>query len=200
MKLRTQKEKEGCLQTSTAMTMAQPPNHHQQQRWVHNCGVSRCWMSNHMVLENIYGIRISFETVYPPSNLSSSSERKFKHNVLDLINMPEFAVEVQNMFHPGGNIRDPMHEGGCLFDTRIRIYQGLLISLWKYFLGSNLIQAGTGGEPLLKGTNFVFDGRLGRPITEDAMGVCVTCGNKTSAVSNCRNDYCHKRMIQCETL
>jgi predicted O-methyltransferase YrrM len=54
-------------------------------------------------------------------------------------------------------------------------------------------------KPLFKGTNFVFDGRLGRPITEDAMGVCVTCGNETSAVSNCRNDYCHKRMIQCET-
>jgi predicted O-methyltransferase YrrM len=54
-------------------------------------------------------------------------------------------------------------------------------------------------KPLFKGTNFVFDGRLGRPITEDAMGVCGTCGNETSAVSNCRNDYCHKRMIQCET-
>jgi len=55
-------------------------------------------------------------------------------------------------------------------------------------------------EPsMFKGINFVFDGRLGRPITEDAMGVCVTCGSETSLVSNCRNGNCHKRMIQCES-
>jgi predicted sulfurtransferase/predicted O-methyltransferase YrrM len=52
--------------------------------------------------------------------------------------------------------------------------------------------------PLFKGTNFVFDGRLGRPITEDSLGSCITCGSDTSAVSNCRNENCHKRMIQCE--
>ncbi|GAX24973.1 hypothetical protein FisN_2Lh249 [Fistulifera solaris] len=53
-------------------------------------------------------------------------------------------------------------------------------------------------EPLFKGTNFVFDGRLGRPITEDSLGTCLTCGGETSLVSNCRNENCHKRMIQCE--
>jgi predicted sulfurtransferase len=53
-------------------------------------------------------------------------------------------------------------------------------------------------EPLFKGTNFVFDGRLGRSITEDAMGECITCGSTTSLVSNCLNENCHKRMIQCE--
>ena len=53
-------------------------------------------------------------------------------------------------------------------------------------------------EPMFKGTNFVFDGRLGRAITEDSLGTCVTCGAETSLVSNCRNDNCHKRMIQCE--
>lgn len=53
-------------------------------------------------------------------------------------------------------------------------------------------------EPLFKGTNFVFDGRLGRPITEDDFGNCVTCGSETSLVSNCLNDNCHQRMIQCE--
>ena len=53
-------------------------------------------------------------------------------------------------------------------------------------------------ESMFKGTNFVFDGRLGRQITEDALGVCTTCGAETSLVSNCRNDYCHKRMTQCE--
>ena len=53
-------------------------------------------------------------------------------------------------------------------------------------------------ESMFKGTNFVFDGRLGRPITDDALGECVTCGGETSLVSNCRNENCHKRMIQCE--
>ena len=53
-------------------------------------------------------------------------------------------------------------------------------------------------ESMFKGTNFVFDGRLGRPITEDALAVCHTCGSETSMVSNCRNDNCHKRMTQCE--
>lgn len=55
-----------------------------------------------------------------------------------------------------------------------------------------------GEESMFKGTNFVFDGRLGREITDDAMGTCITCGAKTSLVSNCRNDNCHKRMVQCE--
>ena len=52
---------------------------------------------------------------------------------------------------------------------------------------------------MFKGTNFVFDGRLGRAITEDDFGSCITCGAQTSLVSNCLNDNCHKRMIQCET-
>lgn len=51
---------------------------------------------------------------------------------------------------------------------------------------------------MFKGTNFVFDGRLGRPITEDSLATCVTCGSETSLVSNCRNSNCHKRIIQCE--
>lgn len=53
-------------------------------------------------------------------------------------------------------------------------------------------------EALFKGTNFVFDGRLGRPITEDALGTCITCGAETSLVSNCCNENCHKRIVQCE--
>lgn len=56
-----------------------------------------------------------------------------------------------------------------------------------------------GEESMFKGTNFVFDGRLGRQITEDALGTCVTCGAETSLVSNCRNDNCHKRIVQCES-
>jgi predicted O-methyltransferase YrrM len=56
-----------------------------------------------------------------------------------------------------------------------------------------------GEESMFKGANFVFDGRLGRQITEDALGTCVTCGAETSLVSNCRNDNCHQRIVQCET-
>ena len=55
-----------------------------------------------------------------------------------------------------------------------------------------------GEESMFKGTNFVFDGRLGRQITDDKLGKCITCDEKTSLVSNCRNENCHKRMVQCE--
>ena len=53
-------------------------------------------------------------------------------------------------------------------------------------------------EPMFKGTNFVFDGRMGRRITNDQLGTCLTCGRKTHLVSNCKNENCHKRMVQCE--
>ena len=60
-------------------------------------------------------------------------------------------------------------------------------------------EAKAADEPsMFKGTNFVFDGRLGRAITDDSLGTCLTCGSETSLVSNCRNDNCHQRMIQCE--
>lgn len=55
-----------------------------------------------------------------------------------------------------------------------------------------------GTQSLFKGTNFVFDGRLGRQITDTAIGTCKTCGSKTSLISNCKNDNCHQRMVQCE--
>jgi predicted sulfurtransferase/predicted O-methyltransferase YrrM len=54
-------------------------------------------------------------------------------------------------------------------------------------------------ESMFKGTNFVFDGRLGRQITDDALASCISCGAETSLVSNCLNDNCHKRMVQCES-
>ncbi len=53
-------------------------------------------------------------------------------------------------------------------------------------------------EPLFKGTNYVFDGRVGREITSDALGVCITCAEKTNLLSNCKNVNCHKRIVQCE--
>jgi len=51
---------------------------------------------------------------------------------------------------------------------------------------------------LFRGTNFVFDGRLSRPITKDALGTCFTCRSETAVVCNCRNESCHRRMMQCE--
>jgi hypothetical protein len=51
---------------------------------------------------------------------------------------------------------------------------------------------------MFKGTNYVFDGRMGRRITNDQLGTCLTCGSKTHLVSNCKNENCHKRMVQCE--
>jgi predicted sulfurtransferase/predicted O-methyltransferase YrrM len=52
-------------------------------------------------------------------------------------------------------------------------------------------------EPMFKGVNFVFDGRLGRKITDDQLGTCYTCGEKTNMILNCKNDNCHRRMVQC---
>lgn len=54
-------------------------------------------------------------------------------------------------------------------------------------------------EPMFKGTNYVFDGRVGRQITKDALGMCITCGENTHLLSNCKNIECHRRMVQCET-
>jgi len=54
-------------------------------------------------------------------------------------------------------------------------------------------------EHMFKGTNYVFDGRVGRQITDDALANCVTCGEKANLLSNCNNGNCHKRMVQCET-
>ncbi|KAL9178631.1 hypothetical protein ACHAXT_001969 [Thalassiosira profunda] len=53
-------------------------------------------------------------------------------------------------------------------------------------------------EPMFKGVNYVFDGRMGRRITDDQLGTCHTCGRKTHLVTNCKNDNCHRRMVQCE--
>ena len=53
-------------------------------------------------------------------------------------------------------------------------------------------------EPMFKGVNYVFDGRMGRRITKDKLGTCYTCGAKTHLVTNCKNDNCHRRMVQCE--
>jgi len=53
-------------------------------------------------------------------------------------------------------------------------------------------------EPMFKGVNYVFDGRMGRRITDDQLGTCYTCGAKTHLITNCKNSNCHRRMVQCE--
>jgi predicted sulfurtransferase/predicted O-methyltransferase YrrM len=53
-------------------------------------------------------------------------------------------------------------------------------------------------ESMFKGVNYVFDGRMGRRITDDQLGTCYTCGRKTHLLSNCKNESCHRRMVQCE--
>jgi len=53
-------------------------------------------------------------------------------------------------------------------------------------------------ESMFKGVNYVFDSRMGRRITDDQLGTCFTCGSKTHLVSNCKNENCHRRMVQCE--
>jgi hypothetical protein len=52
-------------------------------------------------------------------------------------------------------------------------------------------------KSLFIGTNYVFDNRVGRQITSDALGTCITCGGKTNLISNCKNNNCHRRMVQC---
>jgi len=54
-------------------------------------------------------------------------------------------------------------------------------------------------ESLFHGSNYVFDNRVGRQITDHKLGTCVTCGGKTNLLTNCANNGCHKRMVQCET-
>ena len=39
---------------------------------------------------------------------------------------------------------------------------------------------------------------MGRRITDDQLGTCYTCGGKTHLVSNCKNENCHRRMVQCD--
>jgi hypothetical protein len=30
------------------------------------------------------------------------------------------------------------------------------------------------------------------------LGICYMCGGKTNMIRNCKNDNCHRRMVQCE--
>lgn len=49
-----------------------------------------------------------------------------------------------------------------------------------------------------KGTNYVFDERMGARITSDVLAQCETCGQGCDLFKNCENYDCHVRFIQCE--
>ena len=51
---------------------------------------------------------------------------------------------------------------------------------------------------LFHGTNYVFDNRVVRSITDHKLGTCITCSGPASKACNCLNTACHKRMVQCD--
>jgi len=54
-----------------------------------------------------------------------------------------------------------------------------------------------GLESRFKGTNFVFDERVGEKITDDVISSCHQCGEPCDTHVNCSNDDCHLLFIQC---
>ncbi len=54
-----------------------------------------------------------------------------------------------------------------------------------------------GLENKFRGKNFVFDDRLGEPISEDVIAHCHQCGKPADTHTNCRNSACHLLFIQC---
>jgi UPF0176 protein len=54
-----------------------------------------------------------------------------------------------------------------------------------------------GLENKFRGKNFVFDDRLGEPITGEVIAHCHQCGKPADTHTNCRNSGCHLLFIQC---
>ena len=55
-----------------------------------------------------------------------------------------------------------------------------------------------GIESKFLGKNFVFDDRMGEPITNDVIGVCHQCERPADSHIDCGNDACHILFIQCD--
>jgi hypothetical protein len=51
---------------------------------------------------------------------------------------------------------------------------------------------------LFRGVNYVFDERMGSRVTKDILTSCETCGGPFDIYTNCKNDDCHIRFIQCK--
>ncbi|MDP4249154.1 MAG: rhodanese-related sulfurtransferase [Bacteroidota bacterium] len=54
-----------------------------------------------------------------------------------------------------------------------------------------------GLENKFRGKNFVFDDRLGEPISGEVIARCHQCGKPADTHTNCRNSGCHLLFIQC---
>lgn len=54
-----------------------------------------------------------------------------------------------------------------------------------------------GLENKFRGKNFVFDDRLGEPISGEVIAHCHQCGKPADTHTNCRNSGCHLLFIQC---
>ena len=61
---------------------------------------------------------------------------------------------------------------------------------------ANQVKA-AGLENKFIGKNFVFDARMGEPISDDVVATCHQCGAAADTHTNCRWDGCHLLFIQC---
>ena len=61
---------------------------------------------------------------------------------------------------------------------------------------ANTVKA-KGLENKFHGKNFVFDERLGEPISNEIIAHCHQCGKPADTHTNCRNSGCHLLFIQC---
>ncbi len=61
---------------------------------------------------------------------------------------------------------------------------------------ANTVRA-KGLENKFHGKNFVFDERLGEPISGEVIAHCHQCGKPADTHTNCRNSGCHLLFIQC---
>ncbi|MEO6960319.1 MAG: hypothetical protein ABIY90_00025, partial [Puia sp.] len=52
-------------------------------------------------------------------------------------------------------------------------------------------------ENKFRGKNFVFDDRLGEPISGEVIAHCHQCGKPADTHTNCKNSGCHLLFIQC---
>jgi UPF0176 protein len=52
-------------------------------------------------------------------------------------------------------------------------------------------------DGFFRGKNYVFDGRITVPITDDILGTCLHCQTSCDEYTNCRNSRCNKHFISC---
>mmetsp|Transcript_7011 Transcript_7011/g.21342 ORF Transcript_7011/g.21342 Transcript_7011/m.21342 type:complete len:774 (-) Transcript_7011:163-2484(-) len=67
---------------------------------------------------------------------------------------------------------------------------------------SNFVRQNEGVESQFKGTNYVFDLRLGEKITPDVLTTCLNCGEPCDVQTDCANDRCSRpfasrHFVQC---